>query len=261
MVLRFLSFEYRIDALAISQSDAHFLGSHAGFNPLEAGGGGAAYSRCLAGGLVLSGFQQCGNIFVDPASGGNWCAVLVWPLGDRQVEISYRNWSTPSCLGHLWDRTCRPGISTIDDGYLGVREVGGNGVDLVWAPAGPGWPGSGTDWNEAGEVCQFLSADGLTLANSPQNFWRLPTVDEAVRSMTRQGENSGGVWDGEEEAAAYEITPDKESPLWNIHSQVIYWWTATEIDEEHAYIIVYDGKVWPRSKEFGPAYLGFRCVK
>ena len=36
---------------------------------------------------------------------------------------------------------------------------------------------------------------------------------------------------------------------------------TTEIDEEKAYIIVYDGRVWPRSKDFGPDYLGFRCVK
>jgi hypothetical protein len=93
------------------------------------------------------------------------------------------------------------------------------------------------------------------------NIWRLPTVDEAVRSMARHGQNSGGVWNEETAKATYNTTPDKESPLWNVYSQVIYWWTATEVDEEHAYIIVYDGKVWPRAKKFGPAYLGYRCVK
>jgi hypothetical protein len=65
--------------------------------------------------------------------------------------------------------------------------------------------------------------------------WRLPTVDEAVRSMARHGRNSGGVWDAETGKAAYNMIPDKESPLWNVHSQVIYWWTATEIDAERAY--------------------------
>ena len=79
--------------------------------------------------------------------------------------------------------------------------------------------------------------------------------------MTRHGRNSGGVWDAEASKATYETTPDKESPLWNVHSQVIYWWTSTEVDAEQAYIIVYDGKVWPRAKQFSPAYLGFRCVK
>jgi hypothetical protein len=79
--------------------------------------------------------------------------------------------------------------------------------------------------------------------------------------MTRREENSGGVWDSEAARATYTTTPDKESPLWNPHSQVIYWWTETELDEELAYIIVYDGEVWPRAKRLGPAYLGFRCVR
>jgi len=149
----------------------------------------------------------------------------------------------------------------IDDGNRQARLVHGNGVDLIWAPDGPGWPRTGTDWNEAQQVCQYLSEDGLTLAPVPQRIWRLATVDEAVRSMARHGQNSGGVWDAENAKATYKTAPDKESPLWNVHSQVIYWWTATAVDEEHAYIIVYDGKVWSRSKQFGPAYLGFRCVK
>jgi hypothetical protein len=149
----------------------------------------------------------------------------------------------------------------IDDGNLQARLVHGNGVNLVWAPDGPGWPRTGENWYEAQQVCQHLSDDGSTLISAPQHNWRLPTVDEAVRSMARHGQNSSGVWDAEIAKATYKTTPDKESPLWNVHSQVIYWWTATVVDEEHAYIIVYDGKVWPRSKQFGPAYLGFRCVK
>jgi hypothetical protein len=148
-----------------------------------------------------------------------------------------------------------------DDGFLLARLVHGNGVDLVWTPDGPGWPRAGGNWDEAQYVCQHLREDGLTLASSPQYIWRLPTLDEAVRSMARHGQNSAGVWDTETAEAAYGTTPDKESPLWNIYSQVIYWWTATEVDEEHAYIIVYDGKVWSRAKQFRPAYLGFRCVR
>ena len=148
----------------------------------------------------------------------------------------------------------------LDDGDLGARPVQGNGVDLVWAPDGPGWPREGTDWYEATQACAYLRKDGLALAATPQNIWRLPTVDEAVRSMARHGRNSGGVWDSESAGVTYETEPDKESPLWNPHSQVIYWWTATQADSEYAYIIVYDGKVWPRAKDFGPAYLGYRCV-
>jgi hypothetical protein len=149
----------------------------------------------------------------------------------------------------------------LDDGVLQARLVPGNGVNLIWAPDGPGWPRSGADWYEAQQACRHLDQDGLALAPVPQNIWRLPAVDEAVRSMARHGQNSGGAWDAETAKATYETTPDKESPLWNIHSQVIYWWTATEADEEHAYIIVYDGKVWPRAKQFSPSYLGFRCVR
>ena len=149
----------------------------------------------------------------------------------------------------------------VDDGNLQARLVNGNGATLIWAPDGPGWPRTGVDWYEAQQACQYLDEDGLTLASAPQHIWRLPTVDEAVRSMARHGENSGGVWDAETTQATYQTRPDKESPLWNTHSQVIYWWTATEVDKEHAYMIVYDGKVWSRAKQFSPAYLGFRCVK
>jgi hypothetical protein len=149
----------------------------------------------------------------------------------------------------------------VDDGNLQARLVHGNGVNLIWAPDGPGWPRAGGSWDEAQRVCQYLSEDGLTPASAPQRIWRLPTMDEAVRSMARHGQNSGGVWDAELAKATYKTRPDKESPLWNVYSQVIYWWTATEVDEERAYIIVYDGKVWSRAKQFGPAYLGFRCVK
>ncbi|MFC1936036.1 DUF1566 domain-containing protein [Chloroflexota bacterium] len=148
-----------------------------------------------------------------------------------------------------------------NDGNLDARLVQGNDMDLIWAPDGPGWPRVGSDWYEAQQICQYLSEDGLALANAPLNIWRLPTLDEAVRSMSRHGQNSGGVWDAETTEPTYETTPDKESPLWNIHSQVIYWWTATEVDEERAYIIVYDGKVWPKTKNSSLPYRGFRCVK
>jgi len=139
--------------------------------------------------------------------------------------------------------------------------VPGNGVNLIWAPDGPGWPRTGSNWDEAQKVCQHLGEDGLILASTPQDIWRLPTVGEAVRSMARHGQNSGGVWDADAAKATYETTPDKESPLWNTHSQVIYWWTATEVDEEKGYIIVYEGKVWPRTKQLSQDYLGFRCIK
>ena len=148
----------------------------------------------------------------------------------------------------------------INDGYLGSRKIEQNNVSLMWAPQGPGWPSDGANWHEADSICNHLTEDGLTISAEAQNIWRLPTVEEAVKSMQRHGVNSQGKLNerGEPE---YETRPDKETPLWNLHSQVIYWWTKTEIDENNAYIIVYDGKIWKRRKNFGPNYLGFRAVK
>ncbi|MEJ2448167.1 MAG: hypothetical protein P8Y37_09560 [Anaerolineales bacterium] len=149
----------------------------------------------------------------------------------------------------------------LDDGSLEAQLIVGNGTALIWAPDGPGWPDTGSDWHQAVESCRQLSEDGQTLTGKDQDIWRLPSVEEAVRSLTRAGKNSGGVWDPDPAEASYQVRPDKESPLWKVHSPVIYWWTASEVDQDRAYIIVYDGKVWPRSKDFGPDYLGFRCVK
>jgi hypothetical protein len=149
----------------------------------------------------------------------------------------------------------------LDDGERGARLVEGNGVRLIWAPSGPGWPPGGVNWDEAMRTCRLLSEDGSRLCDSPQGVWRLPTVDEAVRSMARHGRNCGGAWDAAVKCATYQITPDKESPLWDTHSRVIYWWCATPVDDHAAYIVVYDGKVWPRRKTIAPGYLGFRAVK
>ena len=149
----------------------------------------------------------------------------------------------------------------VDDGNLHARVVQGNGVRLTWAPDGPGWPSEGGNWYEARQACLHLNVDGLILEGLAQSIWRLPTVEEVVRSSSLHGQNSAGVWNAETASPVYVTIPDKESPLWNIYSQVIYWWTATEVDTDHAYMIVYDGKVWSRSKQFGPAYLGYRCVK
>jgi len=147
-----------------------------------------------------------------------------------------------------------------NDGNFGMREIKGNGVTLVWAPRGSGWPDDGMNWYEADSVCTYLTEDGLSVASTPQNIWRLPTLEETVRSMYRHGKNCKGKLNIDKEPE-YEITPDKETPLWNPNTKVIYWWTKTEADSTHAYIIVYNGKVWKRDKNFSPNYLGFRAVK
>jgi hypothetical protein len=151
----------------------------------------------------------------------------------------------------------------INDGDFGMRIVEGNGVKLVWAPRGPGWPDQGTTWEEAQYICRHLSADGTTVMEDEQNNWRLPTIEEAVRSMSLHGENAGGVWDPEKRKAVFDKTPDKETPLWDVHSRVIYYWTSEDsaFDERFAYIIVYHGGVFPKMKSDGQSYLSFRAVK
>jgi hypothetical protein len=149
----------------------------------------------------------------------------------------------------------------MDDGDRSARRTKANGVDLIWAPAGPGWPDRGVSWDEAVRRCRYLSTDGTTLEQTPQDIWRLPTVQEAVQAMMRHGQNCGGVWDASQARASYQIMPDKESPLWDIYSMVIYWWTATEVNDAEAYIVVYNGQVWPRAKRVHWGYLAFRAVK
>ena len=148
-----------------------------------------------------------------------------------------------------------------DDGDYGKRTVEGNNVTLTWAPRGPGWPEGGVSYDEAMEQCRYLSEDGTTLLDTPQDIWRMPTVEEAVRSMTRHDENAGGTWDPQAEKATYERQPDKETPLWAPHSRVIYYWVAGNAGNDRAYIIVYDGGVFTRKRTSHYGYLTFRAVK
>lgn len=150
-----------------------------------------------------------------------------------------------------------------NDNNFGMRTVQGNDLALAWAPRGPGWPDQGTSWDEAQRICKYLSEDGTIIMEEEQNIWRLPTVDEAVRSMMLHGQNAGGVWDFLKEKAVYKRMPDKESPLWDVHSKVIYYWTSDTAvqDERKAYIIVYHGGVYAKRKIDGQSYLSFRAVK
>lgn len=149
----------------------------------------------------------------------------------------------------------------LDDGNTCEREIVGNGVRLTWAPDGPGFPGRAQNWREANNIADHLSQDGLTVVESPQHFWRLPTREELVRSMVRHGKNAGGTWDAASQRADYETLPDKESPLWNPHSEVIYWWSSDEADDKLAWSITYAGMLVPRSKEARMGTLGFRLVR
>lgn len=151
----------------------------------------------------------------------------------------------------------------VDDGDYGMRTIEGNGLTLIAAPRGPGWPDRGTTYYEAVEICKYLSEDGTQIMDEEQNIWRLPSVEEALKIMSLHEENCEGIWDPETEKATYKMKPDKESPLWDVHSKVIYYWTSeiSDPDEEKAYIIVYDGGVFERYADSSYAYLSFRAVK
>lgn len=88
-------------------------------------------------------------------------------------------------------------------------------------------------------------------------------MDEAVRSMMLHGENAGGICEPDEEEAVYQKKPDKESPLWDISSKVIYYWTSdtSAKDPEDAYIIVYHGGVFDKRKSNRQDYQSFRAVR
>jgi hypothetical protein len=161
----------------------------------------------------------------------------------------------------------------IDDGNRGLRIVQGNGVKLVWAPEGPGWPNPdprdrtwvkqwrGPTWEEAQEACRYLTADGTAIAKTPQDIWRLPTVEEVVGSMTRHGTNCGGLWNPTRAEASYTTKPDKESPLWNPYSPIIYWWTSSQPGKSQAYSVDFNGKIYNRNKESNLGSQGFRAVR
>ena len=94
------------------------------------------------------------------------------------------------------------------------------------------------------------------------DWGKLPEVNQKVDSSTCSASGRDmAITLGTRRRASYARTPDKESPLWDVHSQAIYWWTATEVNDREALIIVYDGQVWPRPKLVRWGYLGFRAVK
>jgi hypothetical protein len=153
-------------------------------------------------------------------------------------------------------------VATRDETVLlGPYDIRENGLNLEWAPAGPGWPHDSVRWSEANRICRHLSPDGRTVLATEPKVWRLPTVDEAVRSMNLHGHNAGGVWNSATGKAEYRLGPDKEAPLWNPRSRIVYWWTATQAGDGSVLMIVYDGKVWPRPLSYVEGNLGFRAVR
>ena len=191
-------------------------------------------------------------------------------------------------------------LTRVDDGDRSARLIEGNGVTLVWAPEGPGWnyrqpwggypswqsvalygvrpvglddkPGYGRQGDEivfataenmaATNLCRYLSADGTTLMDEPQDVWRMPTTDELVRSLVRHGESAGCEWNGEiREQGECEVLPDKESPLWATDYPTIYYWSADSYNESRGYFVAYNGMVNATRKTGGNPRHSYRCVR
>jgi hypothetical protein len=200
-------------------------------------------------------------------------------------------------------------LSRYDDGDRGAWRMKGNGVNLIWAPVGPGWsegigpsqkagellPGENLSWNEIafygippvgfGEksgsrgynateadmqitgLCRYLSEDGSTLMDEPQDFWRMPTTDEIVRSLVRSGENAGCIWDGRSGNAECQVQPNKDSPLWDPNASSIYYYSGDEYNENYAWYVpytgggLYGGAIGAQPKDGGNSRHGFRCVR
>jgi hypothetical protein len=184
-------------------------------------------------------------------------------------------------------------LTRVDDGDRSARLIEGNGITLIWAPEGPGWnykqewggypswrmvafygkPPVGLDDDEKGDLataedmaetnlCRYLSEDGLTLLDTPQDIWRMPTVDELARSLVRDGESAGCSWQGEVwEQMECEVTPDKETPLWDPTAPPIYYWAFELYDEEEAYFVSYNGWVNTARQMGGNPRHSYRCVR
>jgi hypothetical protein len=189
-------------------------------------------------------------------------------------------------------------LTRSDDGYRGIRQIEGNGITHVWAPEGPGWNwkqdyGGYPSWDmiavygldpigmgdkpghnwKAGanataeemakyNVCLYLSEDGLILESKPQNIWRMPTVNDYARSLTRNGKNAGCFWHGKgKEEMACATPPNKETPLWTPDLSPIYYWAADEHDSKLAYFVSYNGWVNTAMKSGGNPRHSYRCVR
>ncbi len=148
-------------------------------------------------------------------------------------------------------------VNRYDDGNYGLRIIQGNGVRLAWAPQGPGWPEEVATWDQARNACDHLSRDGLRREAVPLHLWRLPTVEESVRSAVRRGRNAGGTWDSRSDRTTYRVQPNKDTPLWSRYSAAIYRWTATEANASRAYRFIWAGFVNPLPKK---TRIHYRCV-
>jgi hypothetical protein len=79
--------------------------------------------------------------------------------------------------------------------------------------------------------------------------------------MAYRGQNADGRWNPATGRATYRTRPDKEAPLWDPFSPVIYFWTSDTRGSDRAYFISYQGGVNARPRTTRALYHGYRCVR
>ena len=192
-------------------------------------------------------------------------------------------------------------LTRLDDGDRGARRITCGAVDLVWAPAGPGWnprrpggwypsreqlslwglaprgfdvaaksPPDGPSAGAAGrrdgrwELCRYLSEDGTRLMDHPVGVWRMPTAAEIAGSLVRHGRCADCTWDGRVPGRARCVEPpDKETPLWAPDEPPIYYWAAETLDPggRRALYVSYRGRIGSQPADWANPRHGFRCVR
>ena len=112
-------------------------------------------------------------------------------------------------------------------------------------------------------LCLYLNEEGNALMAERQDIWRMPTVDELVRSLPVVEGNAGCTWNGQSGEMDCTYTPDKTSPLWALDESPIYYWAYEEDadNERSAYFVSYNGWVNTTYKSGGNTRHSYRCVK
>lgn len=244
--------------------------------------------------LILSGgFSFVGILFILDARYNPKLSETrkPWCLKNARLLFSI---GVPVAVGLLVAAANLPVVLTrVDDGDRSTREIIGNDVHLNWAPAGPGWNlkqhfGGYPSWDSLASygidergldikklsgrhasdaemkkfgLCTFLDENGTTLMNAPQDIWRMPTVDEIARSLSKHTKNAACSWGNEIGRLECSLSPDKETPLWAPDQPPVYYWAAESFDSENAYYVSYTGFVSNQPKDWGNPRHGYRCVK
>lgn len=145
-------------------------------------------------------------------------------------------------------------------GFSGPVMWQAGGETLEWAPPGPGWPTrGGMSPAAAAQICDRLDSTGYHLENHHVGIWRLPTAKEAVAALNRGGSPAGCRYVGPGVFPPCDTLPDKEAPLWDPYSMIIYWWTSSEDERGEDLRVAYNGFVLATNGRADDT--GFRAVR